>query len=268
MRDGVHPLVMVAPNGARRGKTDHGELPVTIAEIVAAARACHQAGADALHAHVRDGMGRHVLDSGLYSELLAEMALVVPDMTVQITTEAAGLYDPAEQRTLLDVTGVTALSAAVREITADDDEAGQRRFYHEAAARGIALQHIVYQPDEVLALGRLIAAGIVPHGDVSVLFVLGSYAQGRAGRPDDVGAFLEALRALGLPTGAARFMACAFGRQETDCLVAAARRGGDCRVGFENSLYHADGTLAADNAARVAAVRKALADAELRELPG
>lgn len=262
------PLVMVAPNGARRAKTDHAELPLTIAEIVATARACHQAGADALHAHLRDGAGRHVLDSGLYAELLAEMALVVPDMAVQITTEAGGLYTPAEQRALLDVTGASALSAAVREITADDDTAAQRRFYHTAAERGMEVQHIVYAPEEIDMLGRLIADGIVPDTDLSVLFVLGSYAGHAAAQPDELEPFLEWLRALGLPAGRARFMACAFGARETDCLLAAARKGGDCRVGFENNLHHADGTLAADNAARVAAVRKALAEAELRELPG
>jgi uncharacterized protein (DUF849 family) len=50
----VLPAVMVAPNGARLGKAEHPALPVTIAEIVATARACHTAGAGAINAHLRD----------------------------------------------------------------------------------------------------------------------------------------------------------------------------------------------------------------------
>ena len=42
---------MLAPNGARRGKDDHVTLPVFIPETVSTAKACYQAGADALHLH-------------------------------------------------------------------------------------------------------------------------------------------------------------------------------------------------------------------------
>ena len=48
------PRIMVAPNGARLTKADHPTLPVTIEETVAAALAARAAGADGLHAHVRD----------------------------------------------------------------------------------------------------------------------------------------------------------------------------------------------------------------------
>ena len=58
------PFLMVAPNGARRGKADHASLPLTLAETLATARACHAAGADALHLHVRDEAGAHSLDAG------------------------------------------------------------------------------------------------------------------------------------------------------------------------------------------------------------
>ncbi|VAW18522.1 hypothetical protein MNBD_ALPHA11-1214, partial [hydrothermal vent metagenome] len=56
-----------------------------------------------------------------------------------------------------------------------------------------------------------------------------------------------------------RFMVCAFGIGETDCLVAAAKAKGDCRVGFENNFLHRDGTIAKDNADRISALRMALA---------
>jgi len=64
------PQIMVAPNGARLLKPDHPESPVTQAEIVDCAKACYLAGADGIHAHIRDDQGLHLLDVGAYQELL------------------------------------------------------------------------------------------------------------------------------------------------------------------------------------------------------
>ncbi|MEF9602808.1 3-keto-5-aminohexanoate cleavage protein, partial [Paracoccus sp. PXZ] len=87
----------------------------------ACARECHAAGAGGIHAHVRDAEGRHVLDAGLYAELIAELARAVPEMAVQITTEAVGRYSPAEQRALVARLRPAAVSVALREITAEPD---------------------------------------------------------------------------------------------------------------------------------------------------
>ena len=38
-------IIMAAPNGARKVKTDHPAMPVTIMETIAAAKECHAAGA-------------------------------------------------------------------------------------------------------------------------------------------------------------------------------------------------------------------------------
>ena len=69
-----HPFVMVAPTGARRGKADHPALPVTLPEILNAAVACHAAGADGFHLHIRDDAGVHSLDAGRYRETLEALA--------------------------------------------------------------------------------------------------------------------------------------------------------------------------------------------------
>ena len=42
------PKLMVAPNGARKSKRDHPNLPVTISEIVQEAKNCFQKGANAI----------------------------------------------------------------------------------------------------------------------------------------------------------------------------------------------------------------------------
>ena len=249
----TEPLIMVAPNGARRGKADHPALPVTLAETVTAARACHAAGAAALHLHVRDAAGGHSLDPGRYREALAELARSVPAMRVQITTEAAGRYGVAEQLACLRNLRPGWASAAIREIARDAGLAP--RLYALCADQGTEVQHIVFDAEDIGLLTAWLARGIVPAGPVSVLIVLGSYAPARRGAPGEL-----ASRLALLPPGA-RWMVCAFGAAEHACLRAAVRAGGDCRVGFENGLEDAGGRRWADNAASVAALRASLKEA-------
>lgn len=250
------PRVMVAPNGATRMPADHPALPVTIPQLVATARACFDAGADGIHAHVRDVDGRHVLDAGLYAELLAELARAVPGMLAQITTEAQGRYDPAQQRAVIGALDPVSVSVALREMLAEDDPAAARGFYHDCAARGIAVQHILYDTDDIDRLAAARAAGTVPNGQTQVLLVLGRYTDGQRATPADLAAPHARLMAR-LPD--ADWAVCAFGAAETACLLAAHRLGGKLRVGFENNLTHADGSRAVDNADRVRELCSALA---------
>jgi uncharacterized protein (DUF849 family) len=242
------PRIMVAPTGARLGKADHQALPLTIPEIVACAVDCHAAGAGAIHAHVRDAQGAHVLDAGLYAELLAELSRAVPGMAAQITTEAVGRYSAAEQRALVMALRPDMVSVALREITTEPDERLTRAFYHDCAGAGIAVQHILYDAVDVDRLAALQGAGVVPAGEVQVLHVLGRYSAGQVSAPSDLTEPLVRQRAAGL---LADWAVCAFGPAETACLVTAIAQGGKARIGFENNLLNADGSPARDNADRV-----------------
>lgn len=245
------PRIMVAPNGARRGKADHPALPITIAETVATARACFAAGADGLHAHVRDHAGTHVLDAGLYRELIAEMALHVPGMSVQITTEAVGRYSPDAQRALVTAVRPSAVSIGLNEmVPAHYDRNVISRFYKTLHARGTSVQHILYHPDELTRFARLVRDNVLPDQPHQLLFVLGRHVHNLQSHPDDLKPFLTLLKATGLDQSS-EWAVCAFGVRETECLVYGAARGGKLRVGFENNLYHTDGMIAADNADRI-----------------
>lgn len=256
------PNIMVAPNGGRWTRHDHPALPVTIPEIVEVAAECFAAGADGIHAHVRDADANHVLDAGLYRELIAELEAQVPEMAVQITTEARGKYSPAEQRDVVRAVLPKSVSVGLVEMTPDDSTetiAEARRFYFWAEAAGIALQHILYSPDELARFFRFRAAGTLPAGPARLLFVLGRYAADLESDPAALDPFLDLLeeRSAG-GRGELDWAICAFGRNETRALVRAARHGGKSRVGFENSFYNADGSRAASNAERVRDVIAAL----------
>lgn len=246
-------FIMVAPNGGRKTKDDHLGVPITVEETVDCARACYEAGAQALHAHVRDEAARHVLDAGLYRELLGEMAVKVPQMQVQITTEALGLYSAEDQRSLVRAVEPAAVSMALREQDPTADMAAARAFYHWAAEADVEVQHILYAPEDLSQLLHLQDQGVLPKGEMRVLFVLGRYADSLPSSPESLTPFLDRVdRPL-------RWMVCAFGQPETACLLAAQARGGEMRIGFENNELHADGRRAASNAERVAALRAALA---------
>lgn len=243
-------VVCVAPNGARRTRADHPALPVRPDEIAAEALACADAGASAIHLHVRDDAGAHSLDAGRYRAAIDAITRAVGDrLLIQVTTEAVGRYTPQQQMALLRELRPPAASVALRELAPDEPAtAGAARFFEWALHEGIALQYIVYDADEAQRLVAWTRAGIVPQRAPHALFVLGRYAAGQQSDPRDLLAFVQAWP-RDWP-----WSACAFGAAEASCMAAAIGLGGHVRVGFENNLHRADGSLAERNADLVAGV--------------
>ncbi len=147
MRD---TIIMAAPNGARRTKRDHATLPVSIVDTVSEAALCHAAGASALHAHVRGSQDEHLLDAGLYRELLQEMSTRVPGMLIQVTSEAVGIYTPAQQVECIKAVNPQMASMALREISSDFTEPEYaRQFFEWCLDNDVHIQHIVYSAEEL-----------------------------------------------------------------------------------------------------------------------
>lgn len=246
----TRPYILSAPNGARRTHADHPALPVTLDEIVSTASACQAAGADGLHLHVRDDSGAHSLDPGRYRDTIAALAETLPELDLQITTEAAGVFDvPAQLACLKEVAPAWA-SVSIREVAREPKLAD--RLYGLCADQGTRVQHILYDGQDSDLLDNWLANGTVRKDQVDRLLVLGRYATGQVSRPSDLDQFLT----NGIPQ--TPWMICAFGPHEHACLARAARLGGDVRVGFENGLTDETGTPWKDNAASVAALRSRL----------
>jgi len=245
------PGITVAPNGARRQKSDHPALPVTITEIARTARDCHLAGADTIHLHVRNPDGSHSLDTGLYREAMAEIDHLAPDMAIQITTESAGVFDVPDQLACLTDLAPAAASISVREIMRAPDLA--QRVYATAHDAGTEVQHILYDTDDLATLRRHLDDGTVPQDMRDVILVLGRYTPPRPARATELAPFVTAL-AGDFPN----WTACAFGANEHATMLEAVRLGGNIRVGFENNLCRPDGTPARDNAENIARIATAL----------
>ena len=243
-------IIAVAPSGARKTTADHPALPITPEAIAATAAACREAGAAMIHMHVRDAEGRHTLDVGAYRDATAAVRRAVgEDMVVQVTSEAVGIYGPEAQMGMVRDLRPEAVSLAVKEIVPDAaSEPRAAEFLAWVGREGILPQYIVYSADDLARFDDLVARGVVPGERHAVLFVLGRYAADQTSRP------VELLPFLAANTRAHVWSLCAFGPREAACAVAAAALGGHARVGFENNLHLADGSLAPDNAALVAAV--------------
>lgn len=260
-------LIMAAPNGARKTRQDHPNLPITIEDVANEARACFDAGAAMLHAHIRDNNGQHSLDTARYRDLLALLAETVPGMPIQITTEKAGKFSPREQAECLLQVRPDYASVAISEITGDqggpamDFAAG---VLGDAAAAGTHLQYILYDLDNLELLRQMHAQGQLPEQPVDILFVLGRYNPDFRSHPDELDPFLARDR-----TFIRHWMVCAFGPMEYDIMVKVHHHGGLARIGFENNLYLKDGQIAPSTAALVAqlgADRETLTGAEAEAL--
>jgi uncharacterized protein (DUF849 family) len=251
--------IMVAPNGARKGHADHPNLPVTIDEIACDAVECRSAGVQAIHVHVRDDDGRHSIDAARYVITTdAVRSLAGPELIVQMTTEAVGQFTPPQQIAAVRAVRPEAVSIAVKELVPDPSaESAAAELYQWAHQNRIAVQHILYTPEEFDRLLDLSARGIIPGKRHSLIFPLGRYVANQESDPAELIPFVAKVLGNG---GAERFdwWVCAFGASETASLVAAAALGGHCRIGFENSFTNADGSRAASNAERIGDLCRAL----------
>ncbi|MCW5708032.1 3-keto-5-aminohexanoate cleavage protein [Shinella sp.] len=247
--------IAVAPNGGRRTKADHPAIPLTPGELARTAAECLDAGAAMIHVHVRRPDGRHLLDADAYGAAIAAIRAAVGDrLVIQITTEALGLYAPAEQVAVLKAVKPEAVSLALRELApnaAAEPAFAEALFWMKR--ENVLPQIILYEPAEAVRLEGMIRRGLVPWPDIPVLYVLGRYTLSQTSQPADLMPFLapEAPRF-------SNWSVCAFGRHEAACVTVGALLGGHVRVGFENNLHRPDGSLAASNADLVETVATAL----------
>lgn len=240
-------LITVAPNGAYKQRTDHAALPMTSAELGQMAKQCLDAGAAMVHMHIRDAQGRHSLDvQGYRDAQQAVKAAVGDELIIQVTSEAARVYQAPEQIAMVTALKPEAVSVGLREVDQPEiGEAGLSRFFGWLAQERVMTQVIVYDVTDLQRWQALRAQGVIPDAPWSLLFVLGRYSVGQTSEPKDLLPFVLA------HTGTEPWSMCAFGAGEHACATTAVALGGHARVGFENNLLLNNGQIAPDNAALV-----------------
>ena len=252
-------FVMVAPNGARRTTQDHPAIPVTDEDLIETAVSCHDAGARGLHAHIRTKKQTHLLDVERYETLVSKLNERLPNLDVQVTSEAAGIYESDAQIDLLSRIRAPWVSVAIREILRAQDPKKLRPFFCQLLTKS-RVQFILYDVDDFKTLASLIDQSIIQPNSIEVLYVLGRYSADQESTPDQLDPFLEIRERFKKTCSPAKEMICAFGKGQIPCLLRAASEGIDLRIGFENGIWLPDGTIAESNAALVTALIESLPD--------
>ena len=240
-------IIMCAPNGARKNKTDHPALPISDGELADCAESVLGEGASIIHLHVRDDNGEHTLDADRYrSAISAIQQRIGKQLIIQVTTEACGIFDRQRQIDSIRTLKPEAVSLALRELCPDvDAESTAANFFAWLNENGVLTQYILYSADEVVRFEELRRRGIIRDAVPFVLFVLGRYSKDLVGDVKELGAFADAASPETV------WAVCSFGQSEHAAVAQAAIMGGHARVGFENNLVLPNGETARDNAALV-----------------
>ena len=247
------PQIMIAPNGARPKKKDHIEVPVTIDEVVETAKLCFNEGAEGIHFHLRDEKGDHILSSEMCLKALNDLQLSVPNMHLQVTTEAVGRYSPSEMRKLAYDVTPPGISIGIRVmIPSRNPNEEDIKLYQSLTKNGTKIQHICYEPEDLDLLSNLLDKANISKDGTWCLFVIGHYS-GRISYPENISLFVKKMEEHKINLD---WAICAFGKEEMSCLEKAISLGGKIRVGFENSLFMPNGEIAPDNHIKVDAVNK------------
>lgn len=263
----------VTGNLTRPEQTPH--LPITPAQIAEACLEAAEAGAAAVHIHVRDPQtGAPSMDIDLYGQVVETLRRHRPELIINLTTGPGGRFVPSDDNPRVAAAGTSLLPP-------------EQRVAHVAALRpdicsldlntmNSGDQVVMNTPNNVRRMARVIReAGVLPElecfdtGDLVLAqsliadgslqgpglytFVLGV----RYAMPYSP-ATMAVARTLIAPD--ASWSAFAVGRHAFQAVAQSFLLGGNVRIGLEDTIYLDKGRLARSNAELVAKARRIVED--------
>jgi 3-keto-5-aminohexanoate cleavage enzyme len=242
-------LLTVAPTGAESAKADVPALPVTVEEVVTAARGCQAVGAAVIHLHVRNAETRPTLELGRVREVVAAVREST-GLVVQLSTGGA-VTDPFDARLAVLDAEPDAASLTLGTVNFGRDVFSNPwnlivELHTQMQQRAIVPEYEAFDLGQLATLTRLLDEHGAPHGGrVHVDLVMGV----PGGMPGTAQALTACLPFL--PPGAT-FAATGVGRTSLPVMLAALSAGGHLRVGMEDTLTYAPGEPVRDNVQLVA----------------
>ena len=243
-------LITVAPTGAETAKDDVPNLPTTLDELVAEAKACEAAGASLIHVHIRDDEHRPTLDPQRLHDTVQALREQT-DLIVQLST-GGSVHDPLENRLkVLDAEPDSCSLTCGTTNFGDDVFLNPYPFmgqlYQQAQEREVVPEFELFDLGHVAALRRLIDTYGLPYGGkVHVDFVTGVPGS----MPGTPQALLAGVAML--PPEVTSWSATGIGRAHLLIVAAALSAGGHLRVGMEDNLMYAKGRPVGHNSELVA----------------
>jgi 3-keto-5-aminohexanoate cleavage enzyme len=238
-------LITVAPTGAEHAKADVPNLPVTLDELVAEAKACEAAGAGMVHVHIRGADTKPTLDLQRLKDTVAALRSET-NLVVQLSTGGAVTDPEADRLRVLEAMPDSA-SCTMGTVNFGDDVFMNRwefivELHRRMQERRIVPEYEIFDVGQLATLHRLLNEhGRPAGGHVHVDLVMGV----PGGMPGDAETLVAALR--NLPAGAT-FSATGVGRTSLPVLLAALSAGGHLRVGMEDTISFRRGERVRDNA--------------------
>lgn len=238
-------LITVAPTGAETAKSDAPALPVTLDELVSAAKACEAAGAALIHVHIRDADARPTLDPARLADTVAALREGT-DLVVQLSTGGA-VTDPYEDRLRVLDAQPDSCSLTCGTVNFGSDVFLNPwdfmvELYRKTQALEVVPEFELFDVGHVAALNRLLDKEGLPYGGhVHCDLVLGV----PGGAPGTAESVVTMARML--PPGAS-WSATGVGRSTLPVALAALSAGGHLRVGMEDTLTFSPGRPVRDNA--------------------
>jgi uncharacterized protein (DUF849 family) len=242
-------LITVAPTGAETAKADAPALPVTLDELVGAAKACEAAGAGVVHVHIRDAEARPTLDLGLLRDTVAALREST-SLVVQLSTGGA-VSDPFDARLRVLEAEPDSCSLTCGTTNFGDDVFSNpwpfmAELYQRTQAAEIVPEFELFDLGHVAGMHRLLDSYGPPYGGhVHADLVMGV----PGGMPGTAAALVAAVAAL--PAGCS-WSATGIGRTTLPVALAALASGGHLRVGMEDTLTFAKGRPVTGNEQLVA----------------
>ena len=244
-------IIAVAPNGARKTKEDHENIPLTSLELAQSAKDCINAGASMIHLHVRNSDYSHSLSTELYKQAIDEINQ--HNIFIQVTSESVDMYSAEEQFEMIHTLKPKAVSIGLREIQGLDESTINTHFQRMKTSNTHP-QIILYNEYDLNTYHHWLEKKVLPGKAYPVLFVIGKEtSQGSFTNNFFIKENIKTLRV-------SSWMICAFGTNEFTAAKLAVNLGGHVRIGFENNSILDDGTDAIDNAALVKQMHQYLID--------
>jgi 3-keto-5-aminohexanoate cleavage enzyme len=257
-------LITVAPTGAETAKADAPALPVTLDELVGAAKDCAALGASVVHVHIRDDEARPTLDLGRLRDTVAALREST-ELVVQLSTGGAVTDSEADRLRVLEA-DPDAASCTMGTVNFGRDVFLNRwdfvvELHRRMREREVVPEYEIFDLGHLAALHRLLDKHGPPYGGhVHCDLVMGV----PGGMPGTAHALTAAVQML--PAGAT-FAATGVGRTTLPVMFAALAAGGHLRVGMEDTLTFAAGEPVRDNAQLVARAADAARLAQRPPMP-
>ncbi|MCV7280716.1 3-keto-5-aminohexanoate cleavage protein [Mycolicibacterium flavescens] len=222
-------------NGARTPE-QHPGLPITPDQLAVAAADVHRAGAQAVHLHPKSPDGVDSLQPAVVDAAVGAVRHAMPGLPLGVTTGYWALPDEHERRRTVESWSVLPDFASV-----NWHEPGAEDLAKLLLDRGIGVEAGIFHAE---AADSWAASEVAPH---CLRVMIELQGDGDTDTADDL---LARIRAAGSP---APVLLHGLDESCWPLLEHAGLRGLQTRIGMEDTLRLPDGSMAADNAALVAA---------------